>query len=34
VTLGEDFRSGRWWWEHNLEGGADKECGLHVKASN
>ena len=27
VTLGEDFRSGRWWWE---QAGA-KECGLHVK---
>ena len=28
VSLGEDFRSGRWWWE-----AADglKECGLHVK---
>lgn len=27
VTLGEDFRSGRWWWEAE----AAKECGLHVK---
>jgi phosphoadenosine phosphosulfate reductase len=26
VTLGEDIRSGRWWWE---QAGA-KECGLHV----
>jgi phosphoadenosine phosphosulfate reductase len=26
VTLGEDFRSGRWWWE--LE--SAKECGLHA----
>ena len=26
VTLGEDIRAGRWWWEHP-EG---KECGLHV----
>ena len=27
VTVGEDIRSGRWWWEN-----ADtKECGLHVK---
>jgi phosphoadenosine phosphosulfate reductase len=26
VTLGEDFRSGRWWWE-----ASSKECGLHVK---
>ncbi len=28
VTLGEDFRSGRWWWENE----SAKECGLHVKA--
>lgn len=27
VTLGEDFRAGRWWWEDE----AAKECGLHVK---
>ena len=27
VEKGEDFRSGRWWWE---EGGV-KECGLHIK---
>ncbi|WHZ11899.1 MAG: Adenylyl-sulfate reductase [thioredoxin] [Burkholderiaceae bacterium] len=27
VTLGEDFRSGRWWWEDE----SAKECGLHVK---
>lgn len=27
IAVGEDFRSGRWWWE---QGGA-KECGLHVK---
>jgi len=26
VTLGEDFRSGRWWWEQQ----SAKECGLHV----
>ncbi len=31
ISLGEDFRSGRWWWEAHLEGGAAKECGLHVK---
>ena len=31
VSLGEDFRAGRWWWETQLEGGAAKECGLHVK---
>jgi phosphoadenosine phosphosulfate reductase len=27
VSLGEDFRSGRWWWEDENA----KECGLHVK---
>lgn len=27
VTLGEDFRSGRWWWESD----SAKECGLHLK---
>jgi phosphoadenosine phosphosulfate reductase len=32
ISLGEDFRAGRWWWEADLEGGAAKECGLHVKA--
>ena len=26
VAQGEDFRAGRWWWEHE----AAKECGLHV----
>lgn len=26
VTLGEDVRSGRWWWENENA----KECGLHV----
>ena len=26
VTLGEDERSGRWWWEQQ----SAKECGLHV----
>jgi phosphoadenosine phosphosulfate reductase len=30
VTLGEDFRSGRWWWENE----SAKECGLHVAASS
>jgi phosphoadenosine phosphosulfate reductase len=29
VTLGEDFRSGRWWWEQE----SAKECGLHVDGS-
>jgi phosphoadenosine phosphosulfate reductase len=27
ISLGEDFRSGRWWWEDE----SAKECGLHVK---
>jgi phosphoadenosine phosphosulfate reductase len=27
VSLGEDFRAGRWWWEQS-----SKECGLHVSA--
>jgi phosphoadenosine phosphosulfate reductase len=26
VSLGEDFRAGRWWWEDE----SAKECGLHV----
>jgi phosphoadenosine phosphosulfate reductase len=29
VTLGEDFRSGRWWWENE----SAKECGLHTQAA-
>jgi phosphoadenosine phosphosulfate reductase len=29
ITLGEDFRAGRWWWEDE----SAKECGLHVSAS-
>jgi len=30
ISLGEDIRSGRWWWES-----ADtKECGLHLKATS
>ena len=28
ISLGEDFRSGRWWWETSDL----KECGLHVKS--
>ena len=28
ISLGEEFRSGRWWWEDE----AAKECGLHAKA--
>ena len=27
VSLGEDVRSGRWWWENQEH----KECGLHLK---
>jgi phosphoadenosine phosphosulfate reductase len=30
VSVGEDFRAGRWWWE-NVDGQNAKECGLHVK---
>jgi phosphoadenosine phosphosulfate reductase len=30
ISLGEDFRSGRWWWEDE----AAKECGLHVKSTD
>jgi phosphoadenosine phosphosulfate reductase len=29
VTLGEDFRSGRWWWESE----SAKECGLHAASA-
>jgi len=28
TAIGEDFRSGRWWWEQ----ASAKECGLHVEA--
>jgi phosphoadenosine phosphosulfate reductase len=28
ISLGEDFRAGRWWWEDETA----KECGLHVAA--
>ncbi len=27
ISLGEDIRAGRWWWED----AQNKECGLHVK---
>lgn len=27
ISLGEDWRAGRWWWEDE----AAKECGLHTK---
>jgi phosphoadenosine phosphosulfate reductase len=30
ISLGEDFRAGRWWWEDE----AAKECGLHVAATS
>lgn len=30
ISLGEDFRAGRWWWEDE----AAKECGLHVTATH
>lgn len=30
ISLGEDFRAGRWWWEDETA----KECGLHVKADH
>ena len=29
ISLGEDFRAGRWWWENENT----KECGLHVAAT-
>ncbi len=28
ISLGEEFRAGRWWWEDE----AAKECGLHVNS--
>lgn len=27
ISVGQDFRAGRWWWEQE----SAKECGLHVK---
>jgi phosphoadenosine phosphosulfate reductase len=30
IAVGEDFRSGRWWWEDE----AQKECGLHVRRTD
>ena len=30
ISLGEDFRAGRWWWEDE----AAKECGLHVSETS
>ncbi len=29
ISMGEDFRAGRWWWEDETA----KECGLHVAQS-
>lgn len=29
ISVGEDFRSGRWWWESSEQ----KECGLHSHSS-
>ncbi|MEC9412569.1 MAG: phosphoadenylyl-sulfate reductase [Pseudomonadota bacterium] len=29
ITMGEDIRAGRWWWEDP----ENKECGLHVKSN-
>lgn len=29
ISVGEDFRAGRWWWEQE----SAKECGLHVQAA-
>jgi phosphoadenosine phosphosulfate reductase len=29
ITMGEDFRAGRWWWES----AEHKECGLHQKGA-
>lgn len=30
ISVGEDFRAGRWWWEQDNA----KECGLHVQAAS
>ena len=30
ISVGEEFRSGRWWWEET----SAKECGLHASHSN
>jgi phosphoadenosine phosphosulfate reductase len=30
ISVGEDFRAGRWWWEDETA----KECGLHVAPSS
>jgi phosphoadenosine phosphosulfate reductase len=30
ISMGEDFRAGRWWWENE----SAKECGLHVNQTS
>ena len=30
ISVGEDFRAGRWWWEEQ----SAKECGLHVQPAS
>jgi phosphoadenosine phosphosulfate reductase len=30
ISMGEDFRAGRWWWENE----SAKECGLHVNPTS
>ena len=30
IKIGEDIRSGRWWWENDT----NKECGLHMNHDN
>ena len=31
ISVGEDQRAGRWWWETDNGASAAKECGLHVQ---
>ena len=34
ISMGEDLRAGRWWWEQSDDGtgsGGNQECGLHVR---
>lgn len=30
ISVGEDFRAGRWWWENE----SAKECGLHTQSAS
>jgi phosphoadenosine phosphosulfate reductase len=30
ISVGEDFRAGRWWWENE----SAKECGLHAQSTS